>query len=502
MEKQNNIFSPGKIAVFIAAVLFMLGIIAAIMPVKGINIGGKDFYFVSLNDLFSTENEKIDVEALMQARKDSLDSHLAQLKEQHFKSVQDSIDAAAELAKSDPTRLQYANEQRDGLDAFFTALTSLNSSSEAIRVLHYGDSQIEEDRITSYVRKRLQARFGGGGVGMLAPKAITHSQTVSQYASENWTRYTAFGNSPNAADGRYGSTAIMCKYNNYMADSLDSVLVEKTFTNGFVTYTPKSGAHETVKRFNRIRVFLGHNSSTLELKLDFDGSTITKQIDSNKQLQIATFDLEKHPSKVTVTFVGKSSPEVYGISLETPTGVHVDNISMRGGSGTIFYKLNADLTKQMYDALNPKLIILQFGGNVMPYVDSKKKADNFGKEFLRNMKRIRSLCPQASILVIGPSDMSKNIDGKMQTYTHLPDVRDALKSAVFEIGGAYFDIYEVMGGKNSMPSWVESNPPLAAKDYIHFSPRGAAKVAEIFYESLMLDYEHYLQRKKNGKNKE
>jgi lysophospholipase L1-like esterase len=138
----------------------------------------------------------------------------------------------------------------------------------------------------------------------------------------------------------------------------------------------------------------------------------------------------------------------------------------------------------------------------MPYVDSKKKADNFGKEFLRNMKRIRSLCPQASILVIGPSDMSKNIDGKMQTYTNLPDVRDALKSAVFEIGGAYFDIYEVMGGKNSMPSWVESNPPLAAKDYIHFSPRGAAKVAEIFYESLMLDYEHYLQRQKNGKNKE
>ena len=96
--------------------------------------------------------------------------------------------------------------------------------------------------------------------------------------------------------------------------------------------------------------------------------------------------------------------------------------------------------------------------------------------------------------------MSTNINGKMQTYPNLPDVRDALKNAVFEMGGAYFDMYEVMGGKNSMPSWVDANPPLAAKDYIHFSPRGAEKIAELFYESLMLDYEQYLQRIKLKKD--
>lgn len=503
MEKESKKFPPYKVLLFLTLVFAMLGAIAFFIPEEGVRVAGKDFYFVSLQDaLGNNEDEKIDVEALIQARKDSLQAHLDQLRDAHYQSVQDSIDAAAALAKADPTRLQYGNEERDGLDAFFNALATIGSNDQGVRILHYGDSQIEEDRITSFVRKKLQARFGGGGVGMLVPRAITHSQTIYQSASENWTRYTAFGGKgPFAEDGRYGALAVMCKYNNYMADSLDSILVEKTFSSGYVSYSPRKNTHATVRNFNRVRVFMGHNSAPVELVLSFDGQELSRQIEANTSLQIVSFDFEKAPSSVTVSFRGAASPEVYGISLETPTGIHMDNISMRGGSGTIFYKLNGQLTKQMYDALHPKLIILQFGGNVMPYVDTKKKAENFGKEFLRNMKRIKSLCPEASLLVIGPSDMSKNINGKMQTYPNLPDVRDALKEAAFEVGGAYFDMYEVMGGKNSMLSWVDSDPPLAAKDYIHFSPRGASKIAEIFYESLMLDYEHYLNRQK-GKKKE
>jgi len=500
MDDKKNIFPPSKIALFIAVVVALLGIISAIIPEEGINVGGKNLYFVSLDDIFHADEDKIDVEALIQARKDSLESYQAQLKEQHFKSEQDSIEAAMKMALSDPTRLKYGNDMRDGLDLFFRALATTNSSSSPIRILHYGDSQIEEDRITSYVRQRLQSKFGGAGVGIIAPKGITQSRTVAQYSSENWTRYTAFGKGSAPTDGRYGATAIMCKFVHHVSDSIDSVLVEKSFSSGFTSFTPRSKAHSTVKNFNKVRIFMGFNKAPVEVKLEYDGIVSTQLIDSNQQMEVVTFNLEKSPSKLNVTFSGSSSPEVYGISLETSHGIHMDNISMRGGSGTIFRKLNSELTRQMYNALNPKLIILQYGGNVMPYIKSKEKADNYGKEFLNNMKRLKGLCPTASFLVIGPSDMSTNINGKMQTYPNLPDVRDALKQAVFDLGGAYFDMYEVMGGKNSMPSWVNSNPPLAAKDYIHFSPRGAEKIAEIFYESLMLDYEYYLQRRKNQKD--
>jgi hypothetical protein len=48
-----------------------------------------------------------------------------------------------------------------------------------------------------------------------------------------------------------------------------------------------------------------------------------------------------------------------------------------------------------------------------------------------------------------------------------------------------------MGGKNSMPSWVFANPPLASSDFVHFNTRGARIIANMFYNSLMYEYNLY-----------
>jgi len=37
------------------------------------------------------------------------------------------------------------------------------SKSKVVRILHYGDSQLEGDRITDYFRNKIQKRFGGKG---------------------------------------------------------------------------------------------------------------------------------------------------------------------------------------------------------------------------------------------------------------------------------------------------------------------------------------------------
>ncbi|MGB1004109.1 MAG: hypothetical protein ACPGVC_07770, partial [Salibacteraceae bacterium] len=62
-------------------------------------------------------------------------------------------------------------------------------------------------------------------------------------------------------------------------------------------------------------------------------------------------------------------------------------------------------------------------------------------------------------------------------------VRDALKTAAFETGSGYWDLYEVMGGRNSMISWVEAEKPLAGKDYVHFNNLGTRKVSELFMKA-------------------
>ena len=121
MEEQQPIFQPAKIALFIAAVIGVLTIFAVVIPETGFTVGGKTFYFVSVNDILHADEDKIDVEALIQARKDSLEAYQTRLKELKLQSEQDSLEAAAQIAAADPTRLQYGNDDRDGLDMFFKA---------------------------------------------------------------------------------------------------------------------------------------------------------------------------------------------------------------------------------------------------------------------------------------------------------------------------------------------------------------------------------------------
>ena len=48
-----------------------------------------------------------------------------------------------------------------------------------------------------------------------------------------------------------------------------------------------------------------------------------------------------------------------------------------------------------------------------------------------------------------------------------------------------------------MIKWVAHKPPLGRKDYTHFSYEGATLVAKLFYESLIKDYEQYLENNEN-----
>ena len=83
----------------------------------------------------------------------------------------------------------------------------------------------------------------------------------------------------------------------------------------------------------------------------------------------------------------------------------------------------------------------------------------------------------------------------MQTYPFLPQVVAALKQAAHSEGAAYWDMFEVMGGENSMVQWVNAQPQLAGKDHIHFTRLGAERVGELLSRSILNTYEYYKWRK-------
>ena len=163
----------------------------------------------------------------------------------------------------------------------------------------------------------------------------------------------------------------------------------------------------------------------------------------------------------------------------------------RGGAGYEFRKADQTLLSRMYKELDVKLLILQYGGNVLPNLKNAEEAAQYGRYFGAQIARFRKMIPGVSVIVIGPSDMSIKEGENYVTRPYLEEVRDALKSNSLAQGAVFWDMYEAMGGRNSMPAWVEADPPLAATDYTHFSPQGSKKVGELFYTALINDFAAY-----------
>ena len=156
---------------------------------------------------------------------------------------------------------------------------------------------------------------------------------------------------------------------------------------------------------------------------------------------------------------------------------------MRGCSGNIFTKIDSTQLSNFYRETNTRLIILQFGGNMIPQTQNPSTLDAYVYSLKQHIRYLRSCAPNAAILFIGPSDMSTNIDGQMTTYPLIPYMDKLLKKMAAEEQIAYWSMYDAMGGKDSMVRWVEIG--LAGSDYVHFTRAGANKVGKILYEWLM-----------------
>jgi len=145
------------------------------------------------------------------------------------------------------------------------------------------------------------------------------------------------------------------------------------------------------------------------------------------------------------------------------------------------------------------MILLQYGGNSVPYLKTDKQISTYQESIRKQIVLLRELAPKAKIVFVGPSDMSTVVNGKRQTYPKLAGIVDSLRLAATESGAAYWDIYGVMGGENSMMQWVSARPALAGSDYVHFTLAGSQKVGEMFCDALFLYYDYYQWRKRNGR---
>ncbi len=458
-------------------------------PPDGIKLGDLTFHMPTFNEMLGVnEVEYADVSEILEHQFD-IDS-LAGI---DFMNDTASADSATEVIRkasydslvASIHKIEMTDTGRVNLHRFFKTL----HNKKLVRIMHYGDSQIEGDRITSFLRNKFQVKFGGTGPGLRpAVQPYDYIFSAVQENSGNWVRYPIYGKVDTTVEhDRYGVMGAFSRFAPPVSDTLpfkDSVLYEAE-----MSITKSEISYKRTREYGHFRMFWGNAKSPVEMQLVVKGEVyFTDTLPAGKDYAVAGCDLPDSTSHISIRFSGYDSPDVYGVELAGTKGVIFDNIALRGSSGTIFTKSDYLHSLKMYNDLNPGLILLQFGGNVMPYIKDEKAIENYARWFKSQISRLKEMCPDAAIILIGPSDMSTKVKDKYVTYEYLPKVVGALKEAALSTGCGFWDMYEAMGGQNSMPSWVNADPELARPDYVHFSPRGARLVANMFYNALILEY--------------
>lgn len=423
---------PSKVLLFIACVMACLAALCIVLP-HHMEVGSQELHWPTLAEVLGF-NDPAPI------------ANDADIEE--FPIAPDSLTSEPDKAPAPvipKIAVDSVTDSRQFLQAFYASLSE--TGSRKIRVLHYGDSQIEEDRMTQQIRDMLQSRYGGEGIGLMPLVQTIPALSVNQTLRMNGRfvtptqgprRYFVYGfKRDQRKDGLYGAMGQMAVMN-------DSLVRGSEEITAICTPTGK-GTHYT-----RWKIF------------------------ADPSIQHTT-------SGDTVHLFGKGN--VYGLSQESATGVIVDNIPMRGCLGLVFTKMNGQQLRTFYSQENVKLIIMQFGGNAIPSNENPGTIVAVVRGLREQVQFIKRCAPEASILFIGPSDMIRQVDGEWETYPLVPYMDKLLRKMALEEEIAYFSLYRWMGGAGSMSHWRDIG--LAGADGVHFYRGGARKAGNAVAEWIL-----------------
>lgn len=427
---------PNHVLLFIAACLLCLGLLCILLPHR-VELGTRTLRWPTLGEFFGNQESGV--------RSQDSEIFLDSLSDADSPESMDTL--VAEKAKPEIPRVSVdsVTDSRVFLGAFYASLAE--SGQKVVRVVHYGDSQIEEDRMSQQIREALQNRYGGQGCGLMPLAQTIPNKTVKQQLRMNNRpvqpaqgprRYLVYGpKHDQRSDGRYGVMGQVAMMN----DSL--VRGSEELTAICTPLIPTA-------QYRRWRVF-----ADTSIHYSFAGDTVR---------------LSGHGA-------------VYGLSQESETGVIVDNIPMRGCLGLVFTKMDRGQLERFYREQNVKLIIMQFGGNAIPFNENPGTISGIVKGLRQQVQYIRECAPDASILFIGPSDMARQVDGEWESYPMIPYMDRLLRKMALEEQIAYFSLFRWMGGSGSMLRWREIG--LAGEDGVHFYRGGARKAGNAVGEWIL-----------------
>lgn len=350
---------------------------------------------------------------------------------------------------------------------FFTALK--NSKNKVIKIAHYGDSLIQGDIVSEYLREKLQETFGGKGAGFLSivSNDIKMRQTTKHTYSDNWKYAAIITRNPDRLPfGISGSVAV-------------------PEINSWVKYESTDYLSST-SSFTKVKIYYSNagDDSTIEYRMNNNRKTISLQ--PGIDVQQTVIDLSQPSKSIELKFISGQAPYFYGVSLESGNGVYLDNFPMPGNTGVSLLDIPTKIFQDFNKLIDYNLIILTYGANVSS--PNRGIFNLYENKMITVIEELKRNYPGASILLVGVGDKTMKRGNRFITNPDVTFLLETQKRIVEKTKIAFWNLWEAMGGENSMDQWVNSAPPLALKDYSHFTQLGGQRISQLLFESIMFHY--------------
>ncbi len=357
--------------------------------------------------------------------------------------------------------------RRWGMDGFYRAISDSKKGKlgRAIRLSWYGDSVIATDAIPSRLRGKLQSTYGDGGPGfvyLVAPHKFCHHEQIERTQS-GWTPYgistTAVSDKMYGAGGStaesYGGTA--------------KVTLKTGAANAEVYYLtqPKGGS----------------------LAINSGGSELLK-IETAGEAKAAGYATAKIAGSKKLEFEAKGKVRTFGVALENPAGIVVDNFGIVSVNVKSFGNHDPAFFAGELAHRKADLLMIMIGANEAAWLGpGDRDTKDYAARYKPVLEMLRKGRPDASCLVISPTDQAESKDGAYPSRPVMPVLVEAQRKAAASAGCAFFSTYDWMGGKGSASKWFSKR--YVGSDFQHLTVAGAAKMGDALYEALTTGFGRY-----------
>jgi lysophospholipase L1-like esterase len=358
-------------------------------------------------------------------------------------------------------------EQPAGMAPFFDKLAQVMSSDAhpAVHILHFGDSHTAADEWTGSLRYFYQQKFGNGGSGY-------------SLAGHPFAGYRRFGT-------HHGATA------GWQTDGLSAGGDGYFGLGGVSIYTRRAGQSVFIEAdCTQVEVYYLQMPGGGELEL-FDNEQLVKRFSTDGEIVATMMPYRTTPGSHTLKLLTVENRPVrlLGWATDRDTGVTYESLGINGAQASIMFRWKESMLADDLKQRNPALIVLAYGSNEAS--DPNWTGDSYQAMFSALLKRLRSDCPAASILVLGPTDRMMRTRAGVVLVQGIDRIITAQRAACAENGCVYWNAKQRMGGSGTIRDWMIAG--LGQGDYVHFTATGYDRLAELLFDDMMRLYDQYLK---------